>query len=426
MPRYKKVIHNIFWLLADKVFRMGISLVLGIWLARYLGLNGFGELSYAQAFTGIAATFVGFGLNPILTKDLVGRPEDRNYLLGTGFIIFLVSSIITIVLSVMLIFFLKGDNKFLCLIVVILCLSSIFRSSEVIRCWFESQIESKYIVWVDNIVFSLISLIKFAFILWDVEILGFVWLIFTEALLVFIGLSTLYVRRMGSISAWKFKFNVALEYVRDSWPLVVSAFAIGIYMKIDQIMLGQMLGLKEVGIYTAALRISEIWYFLPIIVISSFIPEIIKEKTRSEGRYLKMFQNLYNYMVLSAVALAVFVAFFSEFVVSITYGPDFLSAGSVLRIHIWTGIFVALGVISGGWFLVEGLNKYLMYRTAGGALVNVALNFFLIPRYGIDGAAYSTLIAQIFSAYIFDILNTKTKKSFFMKTKALMFGGLQK
>jgi PST family polysaccharide transporter len=183
-------------------------------------------------------------------------------------------------------------------------------------------------------------------------------------------------------------------------------------------MLGQMLGDESVGIYSAAVKISEVWYFIPMTIVASVFPSIIEAKKQNETLYYDRLQKLYDIMVLVALALAILMTFLSDWVVTLLFGKAYLEAGTVLSIHIWAGIFVFLGVASGKWFLIEGLQRFTFYRTLFGAVVNVGLNMLMIPKFGVTGAAYATVISYAIAAMFSDLLQKETRPMFRMKLRA--------
>jgi len=272
---------------------------------------------------------------------------------------------------------------------------------------------------MENGIFLIFAAIKIGLIVAEAPLLAFIWALFAEGLLVATGLMIVYALQGGQINAWKTQISRAKNLIKDSWPLILSGLAIMIYMRIDQIMLGQMLGDESVGIYSAAVKISEVWYFIPMTVVASVFPSIIEAKKQNETLYYDRLQKLYDIMVLVALTVAILMTFLSDWVVTLLFGKAYLEASTVLSVHIWAGIFVFLGVASGKWFIIEGLQRYSFYRTLLGAIVNIVSNFFLISKYGIIGAAIATFFSQIIAAYIFDIICLKTRVLFWMKTRAL-------
>jgi len=291
----------------------------------------------------------------------------------------------------------------------------------VVKYWFESQVKSKYTVWVENGVFLVVAVIRIIMILAQAPLIAFVWTLFAEAFAVAVGLMLIYMWRGGRLKAWQVRLSKAKSLLKDSWPLILSGLAIMVYMRIDQIMLGQMVGDKAVGIYSAAVRISEVWYFVPMAITASVFPAIIEAKKESEELYYKRLQQLYNLMVIISLSIALPITFLYGWIVNLLFGQAYAASGVVLAIHIWTGVFVFLGVASGKWFLVENLQRLLLYRTIWGMIMNILLNMVLIPGYGVIGAAIATVISQSFAALWFDFFAKNTRKVFYMKINSLIF-----
>ncbi len=413
------ILNNIGWLFFDKFIRMGVGLIVGIWLARYLGPEQFGILSYALAFVALFASIANLGLNSIVVRDLVQAPESADITMGTSFVLSVLGGFSAFCLSQLAINHARPDDELVKFIVVLLSLLMVFKATDVVRYWFESQVQSKYVVWMENGTFLVFAAIKIGLIIAEAPLMAFIWALFAESLLVSTGLIIVYALQGGQLRAWRARINRAKNLIKDSWPLILSGLAIMVYMRIDQIMLGQMLGDESVGIYSAAVKISEVWYFIPMTIVASVFPSIIEAKKQNESLYCDRLQKLYDILVLLALTVAILMTFLSDWVVTLLFGKAYLEAGIVLSVHIWAGIFVFLGVASGKWFLIEGLQRYSFYRTLLGAIVNIVANFFLISKHGIIGAAIATFFSQIIAAYIFDIICVKTRALFWMKTRAL-------
>jgi len=418
-PEFSKIISNIGWLFGDKILRVGVGLFVGIWIARYLGPEQFGLMNYAIAFVALFASIANLGLNSIVVRDLVQDPASANTTMGTSFVLSVLGGFSAFCLSLLAINYARPDDELAKFIVVLLSLLMVFKATDVVRYWFESRVQSKYVVWMENGIFLIFAAIKIGLIVAEAPLLAFIWALFAEGLLVATGLMIVYALQGGQINAWKTQISRAKNLIKDSWPLILSGLAIMIYMRIDQIMLGQMLGDESVGIYSAAVKISEVWYFIPMTVVASVFPSIIEAKKQNETLYYDRLQKLYDIMVLVALTVAILMTFLSDWVVTLLFGKAYLEASTVLSVHIWAGIFVFLGVASGKWFIIEGLQRYSFYRTLLGAIVNIVSNFFLISKYGIIGAAIATFFSQIIAAYIFDIICLKTRVLFWMKTRAL-------
>jgi PST family polysaccharide transporter len=417
-PNLVKIVDNMGWLFFDKVLRMGLGLLVGVWIARYLGPEQFGLLSFATAFAGMFGAVAGLGLQSIVVRDMVRDPSCKEETLGTAAILQMVGGLLAYGCVMGTIFWLRPDHGLAKLLVAILGSVMLFKFSEVALYWFESQVLSKYIVWVQSGCFLVFAAIKIVLIVSNAPLLAFAWTTAAEALLVAVLILFMLGLRGPNLKKLRFSLLRAKTLLVDSWPLLLSSMAIMIYMKIDQIMLGQMLGDDAVGIYSAAVRISEVWYFIPMMIVASVFPAILEAKKRDETQYLKRLQRLYDVMVLVSVAIAVPMTFLSTAIVVALFGSAYVESGTVLSIHIWATVFVFLGVASGQWFIAENRQILSFQRTLLGAAINIALNYILIPMFGVVGAACATVLAQAGVCLFYDLFQKETRPMFLMKIRS--------
>ena len=421
-PHLLRAIENAVWLCLDRGLRMGVSLTVGIWFARYLGPEQFGIFNYAIAFVSLFGVIAPLGLNGIVVRDLIKSPQSANAILGTAFILHLLGSLFAVSLIFSTALLIRPEEELTQLIIILLSICLIFQSSSVIKYWFESQVQSKYSVLIENSVFIGISVIRGAMIFYEAPLVWFAWVSLAEAVVGAIGLFLVYSKITGKLNDWTASIARAKSLLRSSWPLVLSGIAIMIYIRIDQIMLGQMIGEKAVGIYSAAVRISEVWYTVPMIIVASVFPNILKIKYKDSIVYKRRIEDLLNLMVTLAFILAIIITLESKSIIYFLYGDNFAEAAGVLTIHIWAGVFVFIGVVGGNWYLAENLQHLFFRCTLVGALLNIALNLILIPKYGVQGSAIATVISQAAASYILDVQSKSSTNLFFFKTKALLFG----
>lgn len=416
-----KYFKNTSWLFAEKILRMVVGLFVVIWVARYLGPEQFGLLSYAQSFVGLFTAIAALGLNGIVVRELVKDESRSDELIGTAFWLKLLGAFGVLCILAIAINFTSNDN-YTNMLVFIIASATIFQSFNVVDFYFQSKVMSKYVVYANIISLFISSLVKIALILNEAPLIAFAWVILFDSFVLTCGFIYFYLKHSSlKIKHLTFKRETAVALLKDSWPLILSGIVISIYMKIDQVMIKEMMNSEAVGQYAAAVRISELWYFIPTVIASSLFPALINAKKQSEALYYARLQKLYDLMVWMAIAIALPLTFLSDWVVNLLYGEQYNQAGSVLMIHIWAGVFVFLGVASGKWFIAENLQMLSFWRTFYGMVSNVILNFILIPKYGIQGAAISTLASQVIVTYISDFFNKKTRKMFYMKTKSLLF-----
>jgi len=417
-PNLLKIVDNIGWLFFDKILRMGVGLLIGVWIARYLGPEQFGLLNFTAALIGLFGALAAMGLQGIVVRDIVQNPACREDTLGSAALLQLLGGAAAYTLLLATVFYLRPQDVLSQLVAAILGAVVLLKAFEVAGYWFESQVQSKYTVWVQNAAFLIFAGIKAVLILTGASLISFVWAMLAEAFVVALAM-TLALNRFGPpLSSLRISYRRCCALLKAGWPLMLSSIAVMIYMKIDQIMIGQMLGNDAVGIYSAAARISEIWYFIATAVAASVLPAILEAKKNNEAQYRQRLQALFDLMTWIAIIVALPVTFFATPLVTMLFGADYSEAGGVLAIHVWATVFVFLGVAGGNWFLAENQQLISLQRTALGAAVNVLLNIVLIPMLGVVGAAWATLISYAVAAMLSDAMQHATRDMFMMKLKS--------
>nr|WP_228003560.1 flippase [Leptospira borgpetersenii] len=413
--------YNSGWLFFDKIFRMGMGMFLGVWIARYLGPDSYGKLNYVIAYIALIGSFTNLGLDGVVVRELIKEKAHKEEILSTSFLLQLIAGMIAFAVAILLIPLLRPDELDLFWMVFLVGLTLIFRAVGVVRYWYEAQVLSKYFVWLDNGLFFVFSGVRILLILNGLGIFPFIWTALIESSISLFGYYLLYKYHNGSLSVLHANWRRARTLLRDSWMLLLSGLAVIVYMRIDQIMIGQMMGDEAVGIYTAAVKISEVWYFIPMAVASSIFPAILKAKEFSQELYLERLGLLHSFMFLLALMIAIPMTFLSDPIIRLFFGEKFSEAGAVLAIHIWAGIFVFLGVASSRYYLTENLPKGELYKSISGCLTNIILNYFLIPLYGIKGAAIATVISQFVASTLFNLLFKRTREIFFIQLESVFF-----
>jgi O-antigen/teichoic acid export membrane protein len=315
-----------------------------------------------------------------------------------------------------------NDDKYTHLMITIITLSIFFQSFNVIDCYFQSQVQSKYVVIVQFIQLLITSLIKIFLIINKATLIWFAIVFLIDQALLAILLLSIYRWKKEWFSVFSVRWELAKQLFTNAWPLIFSGMMVSIYMKIDLIMIKEMLDAKAVGIYAAAVKLCEVLYFLPVVVMSSLFPAVVEARKKDLIVYRKQVYRIYEIMIGATAIVAIITTFLADWIVYILYGSIYQEAATILQIYIWAFVFVSLGVVSSKYLVAENLEIYAMYRSILGAIINITLNWYLIPIYGIKGAAFATLITQIFVAYLFLFCFRSTRDNFWTVTSAFTFG----
>lgn len=415
----KDIIANTGWLFGLRMLRILFALFVMAWVARYLGTENFGILQYGIAFAGLFGPLAILGLQGIVVRDIVRDPEARDEILGTTFVLRLIGGLTAFTLVLLTIYFVRRGDPTVRFVTSIAALTLFLQAFDCIDMWFQSQVKSKFTVFAKSAGVVVANILRVLAIMNNASVLVFALIMCIDVIVVGSGLVIAYRSQGFRLRNWRFSFTRAKELLGQSWALVLSAALSIIYFKIDIVMLGQSAGDGEVGIYSVAVRLSEVWYFIPVAIATSVFPALIKSREKGEKVYNARMQQLYDFLAWLGLAVGLFFTFFSNRVILVVFGEQYSAAGPILTVHIWAGVFVFLKVAMSRWLLNEGKLTFLFISSGLGAIVNVGLNLYLIPRYGGMGAAVATVISYATAGLFACFLYRPTWRTGWMMIKAL-------
>ena len=403
---FRRYFANTGWMLFGQMFSLLVSFFIGAWLARYLGPGNYGVLNYSLAFAGLFAFIANLGVDSIINREIIRFPEKENNLLGTAFVLKLIGGISAFSLLCIAAFIFEND-PLIRLLIILFSLSFIFQSIGVISNFFQSKVQARNNIKAQLFAMAISSILKIVLIMMH---LGIIWLMLIYVLdNVWIGLGYViaYKRAGLKIFDWKFDKKLAATILKDSWPLMLSGAATFIYMKIDQVMIGRALNNESVGLYSVAIKLSEIWYFVPGIICTSLFPAIINARKVNLIKYHQRLKKLYFLMISLAFIVAVGTSIFARPLIIFLFGPAYLLSIPILKIYIWSGIGIFISAAVSQYLIAENMVKTIFVFSVLGMVANVVLNLILIPKIGLYGAAIASLIsytATPFSILLFDKL----------------------
>ena len=351
LPGFRKYFANTSWLLGERVLRMVVSLFVDIYVARYLGPEGFGLLSYTLSFVWLFSSLASFGLDDILVRELVQSPEKRNNLLGTVFWLKVCGTLV-MGTAIALVLKFKVEDQQTYWMIALITFGFLFQTTNVVDFYFQSQVQSKFAVRAQAFQLLITSIFKIYLVWNQAELIWFAFALLLDQAVVAVLFMLVYHWKIEWFPFFSFSWKQAKKLMRNAWPLIFAGMVVSVYMKIDQVMLKEMLNTEAVGVYAAAVKLCEAWYFVPTAVMVSLFPAVIKARKNSELLYDERVQKLYDLMVWGSVAVALPTTLFADWIILILYGADFQEAADVLRIYIWAGVFVSLGVAISKWLVV--------------------------------------------------------------------------
>ena len=413
---FEKYFKNTGMLFAGRIGSLLIKMIVSISVANYLGRGNNGILIGGTVYIYFFSAIATLGLDQFIVKELHAFPNNRDQILGTSFWMKVIAGFCCIPL-IWLAYHIYPAKGTPYSYVFILSAIGIIQAFTVIDSYFQSQVQSKYIMQVQIIGNLVSAALKLALIYNRMPLVWFVYAYALDFLLLSAGYYFTYQRKERSIFQWAYNAILAKKLLGYSWPLIISGIMVALYMKIDQIMLQNMVGVKESGAYATVAQFSEAWNFVPSVIVTSLFPAILNARRDDVDRYKKRIQHLYDLMVYLSVPVALVITFASPLIYKL-YKPEYAYAAPVLSVHIWSGVFVFLGAASGQYLIAENFNKLTFIRTGFGAIVNIVLNLILIPKMGMMGAAIATLVAYA-SANFFILLIPKVNAQGLMMLRSL-------
>ena len=338
MGLLKKIVKNsgvfIFGNIADTVFNLAIS----ISLAKYFGQSGFGKLSFLATFFFLLGSMDNQWITPILVRDMSRDANNSGRLIGNGLIIRVLISILAISIFWITIWIVKAPVDIVRLAFfasVGILLASLISSYGTI---FQVNLKMEYFVG-----FTLLNrILTLALIYIIVTVKGNIFHFYLLSLIPGIVLlfSVKYYAEKLIRPTFKIDFKLWRKIFRETWPLALSAFFIFLYHRLDQIMLLYFKGTEAVGLYSAAVKLTETFSVIPIALMISLLPLMSRYHETSQKNFDRIYQLSFKYLLTFIIPVAFGISFFSDRSTSIFYGKDFLSSGPALRILIWAEVFV--------------------------------------------------------------------------------------
>jgi polysaccharide transporter, PST family len=423
-PYFKRIVSNVGWLTVERIVRLGFGVLITVAIARHLGPERFGQLNYGIAMATLVGVAAALGLDSVVQRDLVRMPVERNQLLGTCFLLKVIAGILGYILLVLIVeeTVQEPATRATCFIVGLGLLAN---GPFAIDNWFQAQTQGKFTALAQGISFLIAATIRILLLYISVGLLGFAWAFSAEPILTGILFLILFNVVAGSLKDWKFNGSIARKWLTESWPLLLSGLAIIVYTRIDQVMLAHFANDRALGIYSAAVRVSEIGYFIPPILAASVLPSIVRTRENDITKYSVRRQYYFDLSVVLAVAIALPTTLLAGPVIHLLYGNAYAEAIPILCALAWATLFAFIGGARQQYLITEGYMKFSFAATLAAAVLNIALNIFLIPRYEGLGAAIATLISYGLSAVFSSFFFSPTREMGWEQLKAFnLFGAL--
>ena len=183
---------------------------------------------------------------------------------------------------------------------------------------------------------------------------------------------------------------------------------------------------RSVGYYGAATTLCNAWPFILTAIIDSANPMIIDLHSKDNAMYKKRIRQLYAAVFYISVFAAIAIFVLSDFIIAVLYGTDYMPASLILKIFSWSTAFSYLGVARTAWMQCENMTRYETWISFFGAVINISMNYVLISRFGIAGAAAASVLTQFLTNFVLLYFIKDTRENARLITEAILLKGVFK
>lgn len=420
-PTKEKVVRNIVWAVTGKVVTLLGGLLVGIFVARYLGPEQYGLMSYVMSYVAIFQVLAYFGMDQIEIREESKSPEEKDKIIGTAFVLKIGFAIITMLLVAITAWIFEAD-PFTKWMIILYSASMVANGFGVIRNYFTSLVWNEYIVKTE-ITRTLIGAgIKVGLLLLQAPLVWFIAATLFDTMLIAGGYLVSYRSKIDSIKKWTFDKEQAKYLIKQSFPLLLSGAAVVVYQKIDQVMIGNMIDKEAVGYYAVAAAFVGVIGFIPTVLSQTITPILVRLYSTDRTSYQQKAQIFMNISIWLIIIICLLTCLIAHPIIRYTYGIQYLAAIPILQVTIFKEIGYAFAQLSGSMIISEGIQKKVALRNVIGCIVSILFNLLLIPRYGIMGAAISSVITAFFTGYLSHYIIPTYRQIFNVQTKTILIG----
>ncbi len=394
----KKVIKNASWIIASQIFRAILSLIVSTLTARFLGPSNFGTINYAMSIVSFVIPIMQLGLTSIVVQELINQPKKEGEILGTCILSSFISGLFCVFAVILFVYIANFGDTVTITTTILYSLVILVEAFSIFNYWFQSKLLSKYTSITMLIAYIITSIYKIILLVTKQSVIWFALANVIDFLIINVTLYILYRIKNGqkltvSFTTFKYLFGKSKYFI-------ISGMMIAIFAQTDRIMLKLMISEEATGLYSACVACAGMTNFIFVAILDSVRPLIFECKKQNNETFEKNMCRTYSIIIYLSLLQSIFIALFPNLIIYILYGESYLVASNALRIITWYSMFSYLGAVRNIWLIAEEKNKLIYRIDVSGALINVILNFILIPNYGIEGAAFASLITQIFTNVI--------------------------
>lgn len=389
----RRITKNILFVFGGDVLSRLLGFLSTIWLARVLGANGFGSLSFAFTFFGYALLFTDLGLSSLGTREIAKSPNhSRDFIAKITPLRF---SLAAIAFSIITILSLTVPGMAQIRLLIILYCLSVFPYS-VSLIWFYRGVEEMKFIGISTITsysLYLILVVLFVRSIGDINLVPIFWFIGSAVSASYLAFKAIG-RRELSRDKPRLEIN-RMVILRKALPIGVGTIMTQIYFNFDITMLGFIRGTTDAGIYTVAYKLLMFLLLIDGVFSTVILPLISRFYKESPERLKEILSLAAKVITIIVTPICAGGTLLAQPIIRLVFGESYITAALVFQILIWTLAITTIGSIYTQGLIAIGLERRYATAIVSGTALNVILNIFMIPTLGIIGAAVATICSEI-------------------------------
>lgn len=400
---------NLKWFSLAKIFLMSFSLITTILVARILGPESYGTLNYVLSFVGLFGIIANLGIDSVVFRELTAHKERREEILGSALVLRLITGLIAVICVFITTIFIS-ESAYVEGLMILFSISLVTQAFTLFNFDFLKDAEAKYATITQIITLSISNSLKVIAVYFFDSLALYVLILGLENILAG-GIYLYQIKKYKNRTLFFKPSKSQLSYILSlSLPLLFVAAFTEIYSRIDQIMLKNYLDIQAVGFYSAAVRITELWYFIPNIIMGAMFPAFVNVKGNKE-EYKKRVRLVFLLLSATAAVISIGIFFFGPYIIELIYGNKFIASSPILSIYILSLVGSFLSFILYQDLFIKNKLYLIIAISATTALINIVLNYYWIPLKGAAGAAWATVLSYnlIPILYLAFYLSSKNK-----------------
>ncbi|GAA3601792.1 flippase [Gibbsiella greigii] len=396
----KTVLMNSLWLMLERISLSLSGIFVSVYVARYLGPAQYGLISYLLSVIAIGVPLVQLGADTVLFNRVAKRVHSGIRLMLASMRIR--RQLFAVIAVPLMAWALLTQDRTSQIMMALMLVSAYFSVQDVYKIYYDALLKSKLNTMINNVALLLSIIMRLVLVNMALPLVWFAVPYVFSSLLPYLVRSVLFHRSRPPLRpiAKRHQRGYGRYLLKVGLPLAVSGLSIVIYTRIDQIMLGNYLGEHSVGLYSAAITLSQGWVFVPMALITSMLPSVAGARTQQLKE--ERIRLLYLVVLLLSAPVILLLSLFPTQLVVLLFGENFRETATILALCSVTSLFSVMGTVSYQAIVLFGGYRFIAIKMPLAALANVVMNIVLIPRYGIHGAAISTLITEFVSFFVFN------------------------